>query len=390
MFGKGLRIFKLFGFEVRIDASWLILAVLIILSLSSGYFPFHYKDLSTRAYAIMGVVGAIGLFASIIIHEMCHSLVGRRYGVPMHGITLFMFGGVAQMDQESKTPKAEFVMAIAGPIASFILAGAFYLLYLGLKPMAPTTIAGVIRYLAWINVILAIFNLIPAFPLDGGRILRAGLWAGKGNLRWATRIAARIGAGFGIVLIVLGIMALLGGSLVGGLWWCLLGMFLRGISHASYQQLLVRDTLSGESVERFIRKDPVTVPSNLSLADLLENYIYEYHYKMFPVVDDGELRGAVSTRQVKDVPREKWERTTVGEVAEKPSESNSIKADTDASQALEQIKKTGNSRLLVVDGGKLEGIVTLRDMIDFLALKLDIEDNDSQARNLQEKLRQAG
>ena len=387
MFGKGFKLFKLFGFEVRIDASWLILAILIILSLSSGYFPLHYKDLGTRSYIIMGVVGAVGLFASIIIHEMCHSLVGRRYGVPMHGITLFMFGGVAQMDQESKTPKAEFVMAIAGPIASFILAGAFYLLYLGLNPMAPKTISGVIRYLAWINIILAIFNLLPAFPLDGGRILRSALWAMKDNLRWATRIASSIGAGFGIVLILLGILALLGGSLVGGLWWCLLGMFLRGISHASYQQLLVRDTLAGESVQKLIRANPVTVTSDLSIADLVEHYIYEYHYKMFPVVDDGELRGAVSTRQVKDVPRDEWDRTTVGEVAEKPSDSNSIALDTEASQALEQIKKTGNSRLLVVDDGAIEGIVTLRDMMDFLALKLDIEDNDSQARHLRQKLR---
>ncbi len=240
MFGKGVKLFSLLGFEVRIDASWLLLAVLIIFSLTGGYFPARYEGLSRATYILMGTVGAVGLFVSLIIHELCHSLMARRFGIPMTGITLFMFGGVAQMNKEPDTPKGEFLIAVAGPTASIGLAGLFFMLYAGTSAAGtPEAFSGILAYLGWINVILAIFNMLPAFPLDGGRILRALLWAWKDNLRWATRIASDIGSGFGIALIFLGILSLLAGNLIGGLWWCLIGMFLKGISQGSYRQLLL-------------------------------------------------------------------------------------------------------------------------------------------------------
>ncbi len=374
MLGKGLRLFKVLGFEVRIDASWLLLAVLIILSLTSGYFPFHYEGLRSGTYALMGIIGAVGLFASIIFHELCHSLVGRRYGIPMKGITLFMFGGVAQMDEESRTPKAEFLMAVAGPIASFALAGGFYGLHAALKATAaPTPLAGVIGYLAWINMILAFFNLLPAFPLDGGRVLRSALWAWKKNLRWATRIASEIGSGFGVALIILGILSLLGGNVVGGLWWCLIGMFLRGISQGSYRQVLIRETLAGEPVWRFMRDEPVSVAPELTVADLVNDYIYQHHFKMFPVVDAGKLAGCVSTREIKQVPREEWALRKVADIATGCSDRNTIAPDADATDALSTMNKTGNSRLMVVQDGRLVGVVALKDMLKFLVLKMDLE-----------------
>jgi Zn-dependent protease/CBS domain-containing protein len=391
MIGKGLKLFKLFGFEVRIDASWLLLAVLIILSLTGGYFPTYYKGLSAGSYVFMGVIGAIGLFASIIIHELCHSLVARRYGIPMRGITLFMFGGVAQMDEESKTPKAEFLMAIAGPIASFVLAGLFFVVYWALNAAgAPDTVAGVLAYLGWINIILAMFNLLPAFPLDGGRVLRSALWAWKDNLRWATKIASEIGSGFGVVLIIIGILALFGGSFIGGLWWCLIGMFLRGISHGSYRQVVIREMLAGEPVQRFMRDDPVTVPADLEVSSLVDDYIYRYHFKMFPVLEGQGLLGCVSTRDIKELTRDQWRDKRVSDILKNCNDQNTISPDTDATEALAIMNKTGNSRLMVVKDERLIGVVSLKDMLKFLAIKLDLEgESEGEVEKLELEIEQS-
>ena len=183
MFGKKIRIFKLFGFEVSIDFSWIVIAILVAWSLSTGLFPFHYKNLSTQTYWIMGIIGALGLFLSIVIHEFFHSLVARGYGMQMKGITLFIFGGVAEMGEEPPSAKAEFMMAAVGPLASFSLALIFYaVLKTGQAVNIGEPISGVIGYLAMINGILAGFNLLPAFPLDGGRMLRAVLWGAKKNI----------------------------------------------------------------------------------------------------------------------------------------------------------------------------------------------------------------
>ena len=389
MFGKGLKLFSLFGFDVRVDASWLLLAVLIILILSGGYFPVHYEDLSGTEYLVMGILGALGLFLSIILHELSHSLVARRFGMPMKGITLFMFGGVAQMEDEARTPKGEICMAIAGPIASFVLAGLFFALHIGARAADfPPAITGVPGYLAWINVVLAFFNLLPAFPLDGGRILRSALWAWKKNLRWATRIASGIGSAFGVGLILIGILGMLGGQFIGGLWWALIGMFLRGISQGSYRQIMIRETLSGEPVRRFMHENPVTVPPEITVDKLVQDYVYRYHFKMFPVVENGVLTGCVNTRDIKETPRNEWETRTVSDLAHGCSDQNSVAPDADAADALSTMHKTGNSRLVVEENGRLVGVVTLKDMLRFLSLKLDLEGEEADAEKIRRTIAQ--
>jgi Zn-dependent protease/predicted transcriptional regulator len=374
MFGPSFKLFNLFGFEVKIDLSWIIIAVLVTWSLAAGFFPYLYKNFSPETYWAMGVVGALGLFLSVIFHEFCHSIVARRLGLPMKGITLFIFGGVAEMSDEPPSAKVEFLMAIAGPLSSLFIAGFFYLVYLGTTSAGwPLPVNGVIRYLAYINVLLAVFNIIPAFPLDGGRVLRSILWGIKKDLRWATRISAAVGSIFGILLIVMGVFQFIGGNFIAGLWWFLIGMFIRSAAQSSYQQVLVRNALQGESVRRFMNPNPITAPSSITLEQLVEDYIYKYHYKMFPVVDNGNLAGCISTRQVKEVPREKWGQETVGRLASQCSLDNTISPDTDALKALSMINKTGNSRLLVVEGHKLVGVLTLRDMMQFLSLKVELE-----------------
>lgn len=376
MFGKRIKLFKIFGFEVGIDWSWIILAILIAWSLSVGLFPFRYKNLSTQTYWIMGVVGALGLFASIVFHEMCHSLVARKYGMPMKGITLFIFGGVAEMGEEPPSPKAEFMMAIVGPISSIAIGIVFYGIYfLGRQNGWSEPINGVVQYLAFINGLLAFFNLLPAFPLDGGRVLRSILWGSKKNLRWATRISSKIGSGFGILLIILGVFQFLRGNFIGGMWWFFIGMFLRGAAKTSYQQLLIRKALEGEIVQRFMKTDPVTVTPSLSVEELVEDYIYRNHHKMYPVVQDTDrLIGCVTTKQVKEIPREKWRQTKVGEVASQCSAENTIGPQVDAMKALSIMSKTGTSRLMVTEKNRLLGIIALKDLLKFFALKVELEE----------------
>jgi Zn-dependent protease/predicted transcriptional regulator len=374
MFGRSIKLFTLFGFEVKIDLSWIIIAVLVTWSLAAGFFPYLYHHFSTETYWLMGVIGALGLFLSVIFHEFCHSIVARQLGLPMKGITLFIFGGVAEMGDEPPNAKTEFLMAVAGPLSSLFIAGVFYLIYLGGTSAGwPLPVNGVIRYLAYINVLLAVFNILPAFPLDGGRVLRSILWGIKQDLRWATRVSAAVGSTFGIVLIVLGILQFIGGNFIAGLWWFLIGMFIRGAAQMSYQQVLVRNALQGESVRRFMNPNPITAPSSITVEQLVEDYIYKYHFKMFPVVDNGSLKGCVSTRQVKEVPRENWNQETVGELANQCSLENTISPETDAVQALAMMNKSGNSRLLVVEGHKLVGVLTLRDLMKFLSLKVELE-----------------
>jgi Zn-dependent protease len=378
MFGRPIPLFKLAGFQVGLDWSWFILAVLISWTLASGVFPLYYPGLQPVTYWWMGVIAALGLFASIVLHELGHALVARRYGLPIRRITLFIFGGVAEMEAEPERPAVEFWVAIAGPIVSFLVGLVCWLLLQGAGGAgAGVPLVGVLGYLATINAILAVFNLVPAFPLDGGRILRAVLWYWKGSLRWATRIASAIGGGFGILLIVLGVYRVLIGDFVGGIWWFLIGLFVRFAAQMSYQQVLMREALRGVPVRRIMSADPITVPSGITIAQLIDDYIYRHHHNMFPVVDSGRLVGCVSMNDIKRLPRERWSSTTVSEIMQPCSEATAISPDMDAMEVLSLMARTQNSRLLVTEGDRVVGIITLRDLLKFLNVKLNLEEAEA-------------
>jgi Zn-dependent protease len=381
MFGKRITLFKLLGFEVRLDLSWLIIAVLVTWSLARAVFPAYFENLSILTYWWMGIVGALGLFLSVIVHEFAHSLIARRFGLHMKGITLFIFGGVAEMADEPPSAKAEFFMAIAGPATSVLLG----LILFGITALGgwagwTKPVLGVLSYLWAINLVLAAFNLLPAFPLDGGRVLRAALWGWTKRLRQATRIASLVGSGFGILLIGVGVFNIIRGDFVGGIWWFLIGMFVRSASQGSYQQLLVRQVLAGEPVRRFMVTDPVTVPYYISVEQLVEDYIYKHHFKMYPVLQEGKLVGCVSTREVKEIPRSEWDQHTVKEISKSCTGENTIPPDTDATAALALMNRTRNSRLMVVEDGRLLGIIALKDLLRFLSLKLDLEGKETERR----------
>jgi Zn-dependent protease/CBS domain-containing protein len=375
LFGRSLTLFELVGFKVKVDASWIFLALLIAWSLARGFFPSLYQGLSPATYWWMGITGVIGLALSLVLHELSHSVVARRYGMPIRGITLFIFGGVAEMEDEPPSAKAEFVMAIAGPIMSFVLALGFYGVSLaGQAQGLPEPVLGVTRYLAFLNGLLATFNLLPAFPLDGGRVLRSWLWYWKRDLRWATRVASRIGTGFGVVLMALGVASVLIGNFVGGMWWFLIGLFLHGAARGSYFQLMMRRALEGEPVWRFMCAEPVTVPAATTVRELVEEFIYRHHHDMFPVTQNGRLIGCVSAREVKAVPREQWDQLTVREIAKECSPENTIDRDQDAVKALALMQRTNNGRLMVTQQGQLVGVLVLKDLLHFLSLKIDLGD----------------
>ena len=375
MFGKRFKLFTLFGFEVSIDLSWLVIAFLVVWSLASGFFPYQYPELAKSTYWIMGGLGAIGLFLSIIFHEFWHSIVARSYGMPMHGITLFLFGGVSEMHDEPPSAKVEFQVAVVGPISSIVLGFIFAgILQLGRGWGWPAHVSGLVGYLAMINWIVAVFNLLPAFPLDGGRILRSAIWKWKGDLRQAPKTASKVGGFFGVLLIILGVLNMLTGNIVGGMWYVIIGLFIRSAAYMGYRQLMIRRSLEGKRVSRHMREEPVTVPPSATIRQLVEDYMYKYHFKMFPVVDNGRLQGCVTSQQVKGLDSEEWNRHTVAELATNCTEENTVSSDTDMMDAMNTMNRTGQSRLLVVDNGRLSGVIALKDIMGFLSMHMDLEE----------------
>jgi len=371
---KGYRLFRIFGFDVKLNLTWLLLALLITWTLAAGLFPSDYPGLPQAVYWWMGVAGALGILFSIILHELSHSLVARGLGLSIRGITLFIFGGIAEMEEEPVSPKVEFLIAIAGPLMSVSLA----LLLFQLERLAtnqdwPTAVIGVSHYLAMVNILVAVFNLVPAFPLDGGRMLRAALWQWMQNLRRATRIASQIGVGFGLVLMIFGGLAFIQGNFIGGMWYVLIGAFLRGAAKASYQQLLIHEMLGERAVREFMQDNPVTVSPDVPIAEWVEDYVYRHHFRMFPVVEDSRLLGCITTSDLKNLPREQWDEKMVRDLAIPCSPDNTVSPHCGATELLSKMTRPdANSRFMVVENERLLGVVSLRDLREYISLKLEI------------------
>lgn len=381
MFGNRWRIFRVLGIPVSVDASWLVILALLTMSMS-GVFPGLMKEYFPEAaarqqpwvYWVMAFVAALAFFACILLHEMGHAVVARSQRMTVRGVTLFLFGGVAEIGDEPPSPRVEFLMALAGPavtvvLASLLAAAAWQGYQLGWPPH----IILFLGYLAAINVVVLTFNLLPAFPLDGGRVLRSILWGMTGDLRKATHGAAIVGQGFAWLLIVWGLLNFFAENWLSGLWIGLIGLFLNNAAQVSYQQLLFRKTLEGEPVRRFMNPQPITVPSSLDLRSWVEDYVYHHHRKAFPVVTDGVLEGLIETRDLARIPRGEWAKHTVDEVMRKDLQGLTISPETDSVEALTRMRRSGSSRLIVTEGNRLVGIVSLKDLLRFLSLKLELE-----------------
>ncbi|HEY7535552.1 MAG TPA: site-2 protease family protein [Thermodesulfobacteriota bacterium] len=373
MFGKGVRLTMIFGIEIWVDYSWLIIFALVAWSLSSSYFPHEHAGLGVKAYWIMGAVSAILLFVCVLLHELSHSYIAQKSGIAVPKITLFIFGGVAQISEEPRSAKMEFNIAIAGPICSFLLAGIFWVLSKSNFASNHRELLAIFEYLAFINIALAIFNMIPGFPLDGGRMLRAYLWNRWQDIKKATYTVCKIGSAFGIGLMLLGLVNFFFGNLIGGIWFVFIGMFLNQAAKSGYQMTVFKNVLSGVKVKNVMTPNVISVPESLSINDLVQNYFYHHLFVSFPVVGGGgELIGMVSVNQIKNVPKDNWHEKRVRDIMMKASDIQVIGSEDEATNALNLLMRNELGRLPVVDGQKLVGIITRRDIMTLLMIKSDL------------------
>lgn len=366
MFGHSVKLFDLFGFEIKVDASWLLIAALIVWSLASGYLPQVLPGLGPGAYLALAIAAMLGLFGSLILHELAHSLVARHYGLGIGGITLFLFGGVAELVDEPKSAGSEFWIAIAGPVMSFVLAALF-----GLAAMATGAegiVGTILAYLASINLVLAVFNLLPAFPLDGGRVLRAWLWHRSGDMLEATRKASGAGAILALGLMGLGLFSALSGGGIGGLWLVLIGFFVLNASRGTYQRLLMQDSLRGRRVAELMTPDPWTATPEMTLSELADRVMLAHAVSFAPVVEQGRVIGQIDAARMREVAREDWATTRVAETMAPLTDADLIAPRMTAEEALQRLSDGPQRKLIVAEGRRLRGILSLRDLMGHIAV----------------------
>jgi Zn-dependent protease/CBS domain-containing protein len=368
------------GIPIRVHPSWFLVFFFVTWSLATGYLPEALPGLSDSRYWGMGAVAAVLLFVSVLLHELGHSYVALRYRIPIGQITLFLFGGVAQMRAEPPSPKAEFLIAIAGPLVSFAL-GAMSLGLAAASEWWPLTSGGqgfavLGGLLGLVNVQLGLFNLIPGFPLDGGRALRAGLWAWGQDFHRATSRAALLGLAFGLLLAGFGAV-LMGGAIAGffdpstatnGGWLMFIGAFLFGAAWSTRKQVSLREALAGTSVRDVMVRAVVTVPPQLSLQTAVDEFFVAYGYGGFPVMEDGQVVGLIAVEDVQAIAQGLWSWRTVGDVMRPASPDLFVPPDASMMQAMERMVHTGYDRLVVLETGRPVGLVTRHAVAQFLQL----------------------
>ncbi len=380
LFG-GFSLGRWFGFEVRIDYSWFLIFFLVVWTLSVQVFPHDLGGYPETVYWTMGVVAALLLFLSVLLHELSHSAVARRRGIHVEGITLFIFGGVAQTSMEASRPVDEFLLTAAGPLASVVLAGIFYGLGVGADfagwggPV--TEIAG---YLAFLNLALAIFNLVPGFPLDGGRLLRSAVWHFTGSLRKATRLATTAGRGFGYLMILAGLWFLWQGALINGMWLAFIGWFLANAASNSWRQFVSRQILADVPVERALQPLPPPVEADRVLADVVDEPFLRAGVGAVPVLREGRLVGVLSVEDVAEVPPPERATTRVAAVMTPIEEVSAVPLHSSLDGVLGRLRAGNGTRLLVLDGERLVGILTPHDVVGWLerARRLGLDRSEAE------------
>jgi len=363
----GLTIITIKGIEIKLHISWLIIFALVSFTLATGYLPQNFPDLSTYIYWIFGGILALLMLVSVLLHELSHSIVSKSLGVDVKIITLFIFGGVAQLDEEPDTPGKELKIALAGPIMSLFLFAFFLALvyisdFLGLSSI----VRGGFIYLSSINLILALFNLVPAFPMDGGRVLRAVIWHFKGDLTYATRISSSMGSMFGYFLIFLGLYWAISGNIFNGMWFLFIGWFIKQLSESSYQNMLMSDMFTKIHVKEFMTEDVVKINRSISVEKVVTEFFYKYKYTCFPVVQDEEVKGIIAIDNVKDIERERWSQTPAGEVMTLLEDKFVIGPKCTVKTAMDKIFSNELGRVLVIEDGVLLGIISRTDILNYI------------------------
>jgi Zn-dependent protease len=376
MFGGGIPIGKVFGISLRLDYSWFFIFILITWALAGEYFPTTYPAWSLALKIGAGVLTSVLFFGSVLFHELMHSVVALREGIQIKAITLFFLGGVSQMTGEPKTAGDEFRMAAAGPFSSLVLGGLFLGLYFVLRsiPGIPAEFgAAVSMYLGLINILLGVFNLIPGFPLDGGRVLRSIIWWRSRNFRGATKIASNIGRVIGFLFIFGGIWLVFTGNFFNGLWFGLIGWFLETAASTSYRQMLLQDMLKGHTAGEVMSRDCMTVPPDITVESLVNEHILSSGRRCFPVVSGTHTEGLMTLSNIKSVPSEARKTTLVKEAMTPIDQVKSVTPDEDLANILQILTENDINQVPVVWQNKVVGIVGRDSLINFINIRNELQ-----------------
>lgn len=366
---SSIRLFRIAGIDIGIHYSWFFIFVLVTWSLAVGYFPPTYPNWGTLAYWIMGALTAIMLFVSVLIHEMAHSLVARSKGMTVNSITLFLFGGVSNLQEEPKQPGAEFIMAIVGPLTSLVLAGIFWGLA---RFIDPRSMAGaLLGYLWYINLALAIFNLLPGFPLDGGRVLRSIIWASTKSLSKATNIAAMAGRAFGWGFIIYGVVLAISGYVFNGIWIAIIGWFLNSAADANSREVSLQEHFSKIKVKEVMGANMETIPPDTSVEQVVTGILHRKYERAVPVCQNGQTLGIITMTDIKGLSKDKWATTPVEKIMTR-SPLYSVGAEDTVNVALKLLAEHDINQVLVSEQGKCSGILKRSDIINYLQLSHEL------------------
>jgi len=364
------RIGRAFGIDINIDSSWFLIFILFSWVLAANYYPQGYPGWSQGLYWFIGVMTSLLIFTSVLIHELAHSLVAIQQGEKVKNITLFILGGVAQITEEPKKPLQELLMALVGPLASFGLGFIFFIVALFLKGTS-IPLHAALSYLALINLVLGIFNLLPGFPMDGGRVLRSIIWKITGNLRKATRIASRTGQGFAFLLMVLGGVQVIRGYL-SGLWLIFIGWFLHSAAVRGYRRVMVETVLKGVSAGDLMTKDYESVRHDLLVQELVDDFILKKRERVFLVLEEEEVRGIVCLEDVKATPRERWSEYRVEDIMTPREKLMFVSLEADGSEILDSLTANDIHQIPVLKQGRIVGIICRSDVLRFIQLRSEL------------------
>jgi Zn-dependent protease len=365
-----LKVIEVWGIPIRVHFSWLLVFGLVTWSLAVGYFPHEYPGWSARTYWGVGAVTALILFASILVHELGHSWIALRNGIPIRSITLFVFGGVAQISREPSAPGVELRIAIAGPATSFVLAGLFAGIWLPVRDI-PMLAAPAI-WLARINFMVAAFNLIPGFPLDGGRLFRALVWRWTGSLRRAAQTASFVGQLVAFGLIGLGILTVLGGDVIGGMWITFIGWFLQNAAAASHAEANLREMLRDVTVGQAMTRECRRVERGSSLDRVVRDGVLSAGGRCFVVTENGRLGGLLTLHEIKAIPKDRWPAVTVGEVMAPADKVTTVGPKTDLLAALEKMDDANVAQMPVVERGELLGMIGREQILHYVRVRSEL------------------
>jgi Zn-dependent protease/CBS domain-containing protein len=361
-----LRVGRIAGIAIEVHFSWLIILVFLTWSLAVGWFPTYYPGWPTNTYWIISVIASLLLFASVLAHELAHSLVARARGLPVRSITLFVFGGVSNLEREPTSAGVEFIMAFVGPLTSLIIGGVCW--WIGLRlPISPTQ--AVLMYLGITNLLLGVFNLIPGFPLDGGRVLRSIIWGITHNMRLATRIAARVGVAIALLFILAGIWFFFTGNVFNGIWIGFIGWFLLQASQAADAQSRMETLLSGATVAQVMNPNPVVVPPYISVRALVEEQILSQGQRAVAVVEGDRFVGLVTLAEVRRVPRDAWDRATVRDIMVPRERTVTARPDQDLTEILPLMASRDINQVPVVSGDQLVGMLSRDRIVQYMEIR---------------------